>query len=351
MSDDQKTPSPGPAPAQPQPFERKPAQWGRMPATTFHVGPVPVAPNPLDRLPNPPPRKPPVQGQSAGQGLNFSPAEGRAPARPPAPAPAQRSGGIMSGSLIPQTRPASAKAATSKSEPSPAGPDLTVRPLPVAKTAPVSPPHPEPTPTATIEQDLAPVTVAETPKVIEVAPATPQAASPRRAASRQSASRLPLLIGAGAAAALVIGGGLWFALRSQPAQEAPPVSPPEAVAPVSPPPAEQPQDVQQPLPTAPTPPATAPAAAPAAPNAARTTTSPARAATPQTVTSTVQQQHQSPRAASPSAPTTQAPASGAAAAVEPPVVVVVPQASAPTPARAPQTDPNAPVVTRPQPLD
>ena len=36
MSDDQKTP--------PEPFARKPAQWGRMPATTFHVGPVPVAP-------------------------------------------------------------------------------------------------------------------------------------------------------------------------------------------------------------------------------------------------------------------------------------------------------------------
>ena len=40
--------APGPAPAQPDPCERKPAQWGRMPATTFHVGPVPVAPNPLD---------------------------------------------------------------------------------------------------------------------------------------------------------------------------------------------------------------------------------------------------------------------------------------------------------------
>ena len=53
MSDDQKTP--------PQPFARKPVTWGRMPATTFHVGPVPVAPNPLDRIPNPPRKAPPPQ--------------------------------------------------------------------------------------------------------------------------------------------------------------------------------------------------------------------------------------------------------------------------------------------------
>mgnify|MGYP006168454703 CR=1 FL=1 len=59
MSDDQKTP--------PQPFARKPVTWGRMPATTFHVGPVPVAPNPLDRIPNRPPLKTPLGQAQAGQ--------------------------------------------------------------------------------------------------------------------------------------------------------------------------------------------------------------------------------------------------------------------------------------------
>ena len=107
MSDDQKTP--------PEPFARKPVTWGRMPATTFHVGPVPVAPNPLDRIPNPPPRKPSPQQQQASiqtQSLasGVVPAKGqatatsRAPAQPRPPRP--QTGSILGGSLIPTARPA-----------------------------------------------------------------------------------------------------------------------------------------------------------------------------------------------------------------------------------------------------
>ncbi|WP_292019953.1 MULTISPECIES: hypothetical protein, partial [unclassified Brevundimonas] len=71
MSDDQKTP--------PEPFARKPAQWGRMPATTFHVGPVPVAPNPLDRIPDPPRKAPPQPPRGIG---DQSLATGLTPTQP-----------------------------------------------------------------------------------------------------------------------------------------------------------------------------------------------------------------------------------------------------------------------------
>ena len=326
MSDDTKTPS------MPQPFARKPVQWGRMPATTFHVGPVPVAPNPLDRIPDPPRRAAPKPAPAPAP----SPIQGRSLAEGRAPTPTARQGGILSGSLIPQARPAPAVPAPNAATPTPnASADLTVRPLPAAE--PITPkkvPAPEP---------ARPVRVAETPPVVEAASVAPTLARMDRGTARSS--RAPLLIGAAVALLLVVGGGLWFALKPSPAPTPVAATPTvESLAPVQP--AAQ-APVETPAPT-PTPPSTAVAARPA-PSVPAPSTSTRQVAASSPTTPALRPQASKP-APSQSNPTPAAPPP-AATTTETPVVVVTPPAAAPTPARQTQTDPNAPIVTRPQPLD
>ncbi|MBD3837148.1 MAG: hypothetical protein IE911_10755, partial [Brevundimonas sp.] len=211
MSDDKTipTPAPGAAPAnaptdRDAPFARKAITWGRMPQTTFHVGPVPVAPDPLARIKVPP--RPQGQGQGQAQGQTR-----------PSPRPAASGANILSGSLIPQARPqptpppvpeapgpqAQTPAPDHARTASPQ-PDLTVRPLPGAE--PEQPaPQVETTAAPPVAHEAAPAPVVAAPAV-----------SPRPVLARagtRKASRLPLYVGAGIAAILVIGGGVWFALR------------------------------------------------------------------------------------------------------------------------------------------
>lgn len=376
MSDDAKitpaTPpaSNGPSGGPPEPFVRKQVTWGRMPTTTFHVGPVPVAPNPLDRIPNRPPRTTPL-GQTGPSGGQVSGQVQEPPRRVPAP---RAGGNILSGSLIPQTRPRSGPvtpAPQPKPAPAPApSADTTVRPLPGAGLT-NAPSAPVDQPDVAEQVAAAPVVAAPALAPLEPSPAVEAAPSVTpsfaRAATRRP-SRLPLYIGVGVLAVLAVGGGLWFALR--PAPVAAPVAPapaaaPEAVAPEALTPAaapvETPVETAAPVEAAPveeTPAGAAvrPAAAPA-PTTARTTpqttgqttarTSSARPATTTRPQTPAQSTTQTP---APRVPTAQAPAavSTPPSATPAPVVVVAP---APTAARPAQTDPNAPVVTRPQPLD
>ena len=357
MSDDAKitpaTPpaSNGPSGGPPEPFVRKQVTWGRMPTTTFHVGPVPVAPNPLDRIPNRPPRTTPL-GQTGPSGGQVSGQVQEPPRRVPAP---RAGGNILSGSLIPQARPRSGPVTPApQPEPAPApvpvpSADTTVRPLPGAGLT-NAPSAPVDQPDVAEQAAATPVVAAPALAPLEPSPAVEAAPSVTpsfaRAATRRP-SRLPLYIGVGVLAVLAVGGGLWFALRSQPSAEAPPVTTPEAAAPVSTPPAAPKPESQQ----AATPEPAPVAAAPVAPRPQQTTTPPpARATTPAPAARPAPTPAQ-PRPTIAPAPAASTPAPVPSATVEPPPVVVVPQGPAPTPARPAQTDPNAPIVTRPQPLD
>ncbi|WP_299174162.1 hypothetical protein [uncultured Brevundimonas sp.] len=336
MSDAPKIPSTEPN-AQPdgvpEPFARKQVTWGRMPATTFHVGPVPVAPNPLDRIPNRPPLKTPLgQGQGQGLGQGQNPLEGSLQPRRATPAP-RPGGSILGGSLIPQARPGAGPLPTPPKpapQPAPAAADLTVRPLPGAEPSP-----PEPI----VERSTAPVV--ETPQVeapqVQAPLVEPVAPSVARAPAKRP-SRLPLYVGAGVLAVLVLGGGLWFALRPSPTPVTPSAPPTETVTPaVAAPVVETPQPVPavEPAPVETTPEADAPVAP-----AREAATAPARTTpAPRTQTPT-QNQTQAPVVATPQP---------APLIVETAPLVIVPPA--PTAARPAQTDPDAPVVTRPQPLD
>ena len=342
MSDDAKSPPAPTAPVgpTPEPFQRKQVTWGRMPATTFHVGPVPIAPNPLDRIPNRPPRQTPLGQTPLGQTPASQVQTGQAQQPRLAPRP---NAGILSGSLIPQARPGSTPPPTpSAVPPKPAGQtvpdiDLTVRPLPGAAPEPAPTPIQPPPPVSAV----APVVQTSEAAAQPVSPSLPRTSTRR-------GSRLPAYIGLGAAAALVIGGGLWFALRSAPEPaatlDAAPVGTtapvvPAATTPVTPPPVAK---TPQPAPTI--------EATPVEAVPARTTTP---AAAPRPTASSPSQTSAPNRAQTPSAtppaPTVATPSQPAPTAVQPaPQIVVVP---APTAARQTQTDPDAPVVTRPQPLD
>lgn len=337
MSDDAKSPPAPTAPAgpTPEPFQRKQVTWGRMPTTTFHVGPVPVAPNPLDRIPNRAPLKTPLGQAQAGRPQQVQSRRAPLTTRPGA--------GILSGSLIPQARPAhgplTAQPAQPAVPPKPAGQtatdvDLTVRPLPGAA--------PEPAPAPQTATESAPPIVESGP-VVKARQAAPAVSPSLARASTRSASRLPAYVGLGAVAVLVIGGGLWFALRSEPAAplDAAPAATPVAAA-------------AAPASTPVTPAADAPAPAPTV-EAATIEAAPAESAKPRTTTPVAAPRTAAPTtnqaADPPSAPTrTQAPPTTqpALTAVQPQQVVMAP---APTAARPTQAAPDAPVVTRPQPLD
>lgn len=348
MSDDKTTtPTPPQTGASPEPFARKAITWGRMPQTTFHVGPVPIAPDPLARIKVPP--KPQGQAQGRPQG-SVAPGQSGFGAAPRA------GGGILAGSLIPQARPAPTPPAPTPPEPIPtppaelpkSAPDLTVRPLPGAE--PNRAVAPAPTPPSRVEPVQAAAPLAEAPIArVEPRVAVPSddaAPTPVLARKTVKPSRLPLYVGAGVVAALVIGGGLWFALKPE-AAPTPTASAPLESIPAAP---AAPASIETPLVEA----APETVAAPAAPAPAAVEEAPA----PRPAVTTQQPTAPTPRPATPAAstPPPSAPPPQVEKTAPPPVIetaplVVVPPAPAPTVARPAQTDPDAPVVTRPQPLD
>ena len=333
--------SPRPTPTPPQgaePFARRQVQWGRPPQTVFRAGPLPRG----DSLP-PLPAMPPVAAPK--------------PARPrtvaPMAPPAASRGDFFSGSLIPRARPAAPEAPTpARTTPEPVEPparplpDMTVRPLPPAE--PVAP-RPEPTPVAPAPDIFEESVPVETSAALTGS--TLAAASARRKASP---NRLALY--AGIAAVVVAGVGLtvWLTGRDAPtpvtgAVTPPPIAPAEGVStadettvvppsaaggvaatPVAPAPAP----VTRPAAPAPSRPATTARPAPARPARAPTRTPAASPPAPSTATT-------EPAAAPPPPAITTAPL----------VVTVPPAGPPPTAAQPAATDPDAPIVTRPQPLE
>ena len=315
-----------------EPFRRH-AVWGRPPQTTFRAGPLPRG-GQLAPLPKPPP---------AGPAVIATPSSAVPPQRPAQPVGTRPD--IFSGSMIPrpaykpmpalptqtQTQPARPTPATPVVESSLADqtPDLTVRPLPSA--AAVKPEEPAAAPPV----EHQPVIAAPTPSTATVQVATEHSRGPN------TPNRLPLFAGAAVAAVAVGAAGIWWINR---APDAPVTPVPEVVAPTvvtpvlavpatetAPPPAVSPA-VSDP----------APATATPRPGAnAATTTAPVRP-----VPSTASRPAPAVTTTPTPAPTVQTPA---------PVVIEIaptqPASPPPTTAAPPTSDPNAPVVTRPQPLD
>lgn len=322
MSDDA-----DPKPA--QPFARKPAAWGRPPPTVFRAGPLPKG----GRLPPLPeaPRPAPALTRPAS-GFNGP------------------RGGIFGGSLVPQAAPESRRASPEPETTTPVAdsvaapniaaepiapirsapePDLTVRPLPPAGPPVVAPVAAEPE--------------------LELALETPPPVSPALIAAtarRKPSGRLPLYAGLVAVLVAGVAAGAWWMNRSS--TPVAPTTVPTAAA-----------VVPAPIEAVAVPPAAPPATVPvAAPPAVPAASSPAPVLRPTLPVST---------AARPAAPARTAPATPArvapapTASVSPPPLgiqttplVIVPTAPAPPPPTAAQpsaADPDAPVQTRPQPLD
>lgn len=168
-----------------EPF-RRPMVWGRPPATVFRIGPLP-----------------------SGGGI---------PARPEAPR-MQLGPGILSGSMIPHTAPATAieeprdpQTAAPVPASTTANPDLTVRPSPTAAPAgPVGPAAPTP------------AMVASTPARNEAALATGEAAG-------KPAGRAALYAWIAFAAVVMLALGGWIWSRSS---AVPPAPPPAETGPAS----------------------------------------------------------------------------------------------------------------------
>lgn len=281
----------------PEPF-RRPVIWGRPPATVFRAGPLPRGER-LPPLPEPP-RIPAGAGILSGSMIpRAAPAGGQTPIRPAAPSIAR----------APEPREAPATAAGV------ATPDLTVRPLPAAAPAPVPS-----------------VDTAAEPASRPIRPA---------AAVRKPVSGTPLYAGIALAAVTVLALGSWIWTRSP--AEAPPPVPAAPVAPtVAAPPAPTIGTLVDEA-------APAPEIVEAAPETPELP-APAAASRP------VEPPPAAVRAPSPAAP----PASPPAETVVPPppvaaaplieIVPVEPAGPPPTAAEPPQTDPDAPIATRPQPI-
>ena len=343
------------------PFARRQAQWGRPPQTTFIAGPLPRGTGLMPPVASAPKTEAPKAQALGGE-----------TARPAPRAPAAGPGHAFGGSLVPQRRatpPAAAPtfltapmpglATPPRPAPSlaPVAPTLTSAAVETAKSAPVdATPRPLPpvqapvepvvakTPRAVSHED-APRPVASRPDPVVRAAAAPASAP---VTPRKTANRLPLYIAA--AAVVVIGAPVvtWLITRSnsEPAPAAPsPVLEASGAAVSVPPVVENAGTVAAETPVAAAPP---PAPSPVAPRPAVVRRAPAAASTQGRTTDR-----------SSSAPTTAVAAPSVVAPASPPPVVVVapapetspPAAPPPTAARPAQSDPDAPVVTKPQPLD
>ncbi len=314
-----------PEPSRPAaPFARAPIQWGRPPQVVFQAGPLPRGER-LDPLPEPP----------------------KAPVPRPIVRPAPGFGGsIHSGSMIPRARPAPATGPV----PTPAAPRPVAAPLPdiaptprppvepiAAATPTFAPPPrldslPEPEPTV-VKSPIFKTTDA-------VADVVPERATERVVVTRHASSRMPLYAGIAAVAVIGVASAVWFATRpdtaSVPATPAPTV-PLDAAVPVPFPAASAPVAEAVPIEAVP-----APVVPARTPTPAATTERPVTSPTPRPAPA--------PTVQAPPSPPSPTPQSEPPA----PVIVVAPLAPAgppPTVAQAPQVDPDAPIVTRPQPLE
>ena len=302
-------PTGAPVNGQPQPFRRQ-VTWGRPPQAVFRAGPLP-------------------------RGGTLAPLP-----EPPKPRPmAAPSAGILSGSMIPRAAPSAPSAPASVPTPAvtppptapvpapeAAAPDLTVRPLPE--------PEPEVTPAAAA---VAAPEVHVLPDVVVEAPRPVTGALQAASARGKSSSHLPLYAGGAVVVLAAVAVGGWMLTRS-PAEK--PVAP---VAPLTSPVAEPVEiaTVETPVVAESEPAATPPAPA-VAPAATPARTAPAATVTPAPA-----------RPATTTAQPTQRPVEA-----PPPVAIVTqplpeptPAAPPPTAAEHPPSDPDAPILTRPQPQD
>lgn len=223
-------------------------------------------------------------------------------ARPPVdPVVARPPASILNGSMIPRRQPAT---------------DMVLPPV-AARVEP----RVDPAPTAV--PSVAPVEADPVPPPMATAPHPP------------SGRKRPYLVPAAVAvAAVTVAGGAWLLARPDPVPETLRAESPEAVTvpalPTAAPDRPTVADVRA-VPVAPVP-------APVTPVERARPAPDVRARRP----AVAEAEPLTPAEAGP------APVS---APVSPPVVLVEPVMPPPTPARPPSTDPNAPIVTRPQPLD
>ncbi len=351
---------------------RHQVQWGRMPSQVFRAGPLPRGPSVVQSQP---------RSAAPAVGATVTPAPTSAPesftpggsGQPVARPAATGRGGIYSGSLIPRARPDAATGslppvaprptpqpasqpienppehaarqalATARlaSEPvvapAPARVDTTVRPLPEAAAPAVSPFDPLPEPFAAIPEAAANPNPVPTPAL-------------SRATGKTGSSRLPLYVGAGVVVIAGVAAAVWF-LRPQPAAAPASTSPvvvTEAAPALTPPVESAPIATPEPVPSAPA--TTAPVAASVSAPARPTTSAPAQTRPAAAATST------RPAAQVPTPTATRTPVPAQTPAAPPPQIVVAPivvapAAPPPTAARPQTTDPDAPMSTRPQPLD
>jgi len=337
-----------------EPF-RKPAIWGRPPQTTFRAGPLPRGERlpPLPELPRsePPRSQPPV----------IATPHAAVPQQQPPQLMGTRPD-IFSGSMIP--RPAykpspplptqqQVRTETSAVETSPdaspvtPAPDLTVRPLPTPATAQAA----AATALTPVAAQRTPVPASDQPQAsasrpVEAVAGTSPISTPitqTRARAVRKTSRMPLIAGGAVAVLAVAAAGVWWVNRA-------PVAPAASVAPATSLPAST-EAVPAAAPVADATPATA--TSDATTTASTPTTAPV--ASPPTRTETTP----SPRTTTPAAPRpapASTPAPTPAPTVQsPPLVIEIaptqPVGPPPTIAAPPTSDPDAPVVTRPQPLD
>jgi hypothetical protein len=307
-------------PADPAPFVRRQVQWGRPPSTVFHAGPLPKGPA-------------------------MSPLAEPAPVRT-APQGVPRTGSILQGSMIPTAAPR--KPVVSPSEPEWVEEALTapVVAAPVIPAPRVEAARPVRAPEPVRREVLDPLPVPPS-KVEPVGAAAPVAVeapvAPAYAKTKaQRPSRTPLYVGAAVVVLALAAGGVWMATRSS-APEAPvaATAPAAAIAPA----AES--TVIETAPVATTPVAETPAVTAPAPAATRPATTTVRTP-PAPVAATPRGVQRPPVATSP----TSQPAAPPAITVQPLVVTPPPvQTPPPTAARTAPVDPDAPISTRPQPLD
>ncbi|MBB5747314.1 hypothetical protein [Brevundimonas variabilis] len=307
------------------PFVRAPMQWGRPPQVVFQAGPLPRGQR-LEPLPETPSQPPP---------------------RPVAPQVRQASafgGSIHSGSLIPRARPSAATgplptSAPARPTPTPT-PEAVAAPLPPRAEAPVATRAPQTPPPPPAEPAPSTRLAVEAPAFESSAPPADGVQNPPSVRARP-ASRTPIYAGIAAVAVIGVAAAAWFAFRPGSATTpeipvpaasitTPPAAPAQVAASVpdvEPDPAE-PNAVEAPPPASPIASGPSPSATPASnrPVAAIRTASPART--------------ESVPSSQPQAPAI------VVAPLEP-----VPAGPPPTVAQPSQTDPDAPILTRPQPLD
>lgn len=321
-------------------FQKGRVVWGRPPAVTFRAGPLPRDEG-LARLlampPHPQPKKPTVTGSTAISPAKVAPTAtgvggfSNVPQKSARPA---ASGGIFGNSLVPP----------------PAKPQPTVQPPVQPEPAPAQ--QPELVPPAApqvVEPRVETATVHELEPVVAVRPASPAVAAPVSEPAAPARSSRGVWVAVGALVLVAGAAGLWWMSRDAAPEPVPVTRQPEAPAALAEPVAAEADVSEEPQ---------APEAA--APEPVRTQPQ-ASAQTP--VQAQVQPQARAepaPRQPVREAPATQREQAAQREPAAPPVVVVTPsevtappvvEGPPPTTARPVPTDPDAPVVTRPTPLD